>query len=480
MSGLNGSQPDHIIISVMALLATGLFCYCALVFFLKLGRSRRSREAMKLQSTALESAANGIAITDSLGRIVYINGAFSRLTGYAAQAILGKTMSILKSGAQGQAFYQGMWNTILAGKVWRGEIVNRRCDGSLYNEEMTITPVYGKNREINHFIAIKQDVTERKRFEEHLQYLATHDSLTNIPNRYYLEEVLKRAVAKARRGKSSALIFIDLDNFKLVNDTMGHAAGDELLISMANIIKNNLREEDLLARLGGDEFAILLEGVNTDQALAVAEKLRRAVDHDALSSTLRITGFNISISGGIVMVDGTIDHIKLLSDADTALYSAKEAGRNRIVFIRPGEEDAEGAPRVNQLVALIKNALKKDRFILLFQPVVSLRDGKVNHYEALVRLRGDNGEIISPRIFVPAAERFGLMPRIDRWVVENSLIALNKYPGLSLCINISGMSLGDKELLGYIEALIVGNGVEPSRIGFEITETVAVKDLMQS
>ncbi len=377
MSGLISNQLDYVIfISGMAFLASGVvFCFVLkkggkqrllwtllgwLGMFNGIGtwrgvmhsheRSRRSREVMKLHSTALESAANSIAITDKQGKIVYVNPAFTSLTGYTVSSAVGKTMAILKSGVQGKAFYHRLWSTILAGKVWRGEIVNRRRDGSLYNEEMTITPVYGSSREINHFIVIKQDITERKRFEEQLQYLATHDSLTNIPNRYYMEEVLKRAVAKARRGKKSALVFIDLDNFKLVNDTLGHAAGDELLISVANIFQSNIREEDLLARLGGDEFAILLEGADVSEAVIVAEKLRRAVGEEALCQTMHLDGFNLSISGGIVMVDGTIDHIKLLSDADAAMYSAKEAGRNRIVHIRPGEDVAFGYSKVNHLI----------------------------------------------------------------------------------------------------------------------------------
>ncbi|MFZ5642787.1 MAG: EAL domain-containing protein [Bacillota bacterium] len=453
---------------------------CILMFTRDVTRRNLAREAFHIQTTALESAANSIIITEREGQIVYVNPAFNRYTGFSREEAVGLTPSVLKSGSQGRDFYKKLWDTIISGQVWYGEVINRRKDGSLYTVEMTITPVYNKHSEITHFIAIQQDVTDRKRVEDQLRYLATHDSLTNIPNRYYLEEALKRAIAKARRGKKSALIFIDLDNFKLVNDTMGHDAGDQLLVALIEILKNNLREEDLLARLGGDEFAVLLDVDSADDAMGVANKLRSAVDEDEFCLISHETCFNISISAGVVMVDGTLDPLKLLSYADTALYKAKEGGRNRVVFVQTDEDATAWLSEANQLIALIKSALKENLFVIYFQPVFDVKAGKVAHHEALLRLSARNGEIISPEAFIPVAERFGLMPQIDRWVVENAIGALHKYPELNLFVNLSGLSLGDEELLSYIEAHIRQSGINPSRIGFEITETTAVKDLVRA
>lgn len=326
-------------------------------------------------------------------------------------------------------------------------------------------------------VASLMDISAIKQAEEQLKYLATHDYLTGIPNRYSFEESLKKAVAKAKRGKESALLFVDIDNFKMVNDTKGHAAGDDLLINIANIIKENLRESDTLARLGGDEFGILLEETTVEESDLVAEKLRQKTEANEFC-LLKYGCFNLSLSIGVVMIDGTLNSQKLLSLADTALYAAKEKGRNRVVFLDPDEEITTRFSEINQLITLVKNAVKEDRFVLYFQPVVRVENGKIVHHEALVRLKGKHGELISPQAFIPAAERFGLMPQIDRWVVGASLDALRQHPGLNLFINISGISLSEESLLEYIEEMITQCGMEPSRIGFEITETAAVKDMM--
>jgi diguanylate cyclase (GGDEF)-like protein/PAS domain S-box-containing protein len=329
-------------------------------------------------------------------------------------------------------------------------------------------------------LSIARDIYERKQIEEQLQYLATHDSLTNIPNRYSLQENLKRVVAKANRGENSALLLIDLDNFKLVNDSLGHAAGDELLITLVGILRNNLREGDLLARLGGDEFVVLLEGAKATEAELVAEKLRRVIDEEEIPLVMHGASFNLSISIGIIMIDGTLDYRKLLSHADTALYTAKDEGRNRIIMVKPDENATSGFSETNRLVSTIKRALKEDNFILLFQPVVSISEGFIKHYETLLRMRDESGKLIDPNNFIPTAERFGLMPQIDLWVVQSSLKILKVQSDLNLFVNISGNSLGDETFLNIIEASIRNSAIDPSRIGFEITETVVIKNLSRA
>lgn len=345
---------------------------------------------------------------------------------------------------------------------------------------ITASPLFDNNGQLVGAIESIRDTTERRKTEEQLKYLATHDSLTNILNRYSLEEALQGSVDKAKRGESSALLFIDLDNFKLVNDTYGHAAGDELLINLVKILKNSLRKSDLLARLGGDEFAVLLEGTSAREAGLVAEKLRRLVDESELYLRANSARVNLSVSIGIVMVDGTLDSQKLLSHADTALYAAKEEGRNRVAFVQPGEDKVAKNSETNRMIGLLKNALKENKFSLFYQPVFEVHNRSIIHHEALIRLRGEGEELITPGRFIPIAERFGLMPKIDRWVVQASLEALQKYPDLNLFVNLSGISLGDETILEFIEESISCSKIDPARLGFEITETVAVKDLIRA
>jgi len=346
--------------------------------------------------------------------------------------------------------------------------------------ESVCNPLCGPEGAVTGVIFGTRDITERKQAEESLQFLAMHDPLTNIPNRYLLEEMLQQVVERAKRGLQSALLFIDLDNFKMVNDTYGHVVGDELLVTVARTLKNNLRSADFVARFGGDEFAVLVENVTLGQAEIVAEKLRQVTDQTEMLLGPYGAKFTLTISIGMIMVDGTADSRKLLALVDNALYTAKERGRNRVVLAQPDQDIAEALSKTNQTVGLIRNALKENRLTLLFQPVISFAEGKIIHYEALLRLRRENGAIILPGEFIPVAERFGLMAQLDRWVIKTTFKTLRENPGLNLFINLSGTSLGDDTLLDLIEAQIRDSGTNPSRIGFEITETLAVKDLNQA
>jgi diguanylate cyclase (GGDEF)-like protein len=243
-----------------------------------------------------------------------------------------------------------------------------------------------------------------------LHYLATHDFLTGLPNRYFLETTLQRAVAQAKRGKQSALLFIDFDNFKLVNDTLGHAAGDKVLKMLADTLKSKLREGDLFARLGGDEFAVLLEETDEEGARRIAERLRKAVDE----SPVTVDGytFNLSLSIGFTALDGNLDPQKVLSRADAALYAAKENGGNKLIFLKPEDDPAATSFEASRWVTRIKAALRNEGFVLVFQPVRRLRDGAVVYYEALLRLRGENGELVPPAMFIPPPNVSGLCPRL--------------------------------------------------------------------
>ncbi|WP_238457829.1 putative bifunctional diguanylate cyclase/phosphodiesterase [Desulforamulus ferrireducens] len=281
---------------------------------------------------------------------------------------------------------------------------------------------------------------------------------------------------KAKEGHQSALLLMDLDNFKLVNDTLGHTAGDEVLVQFARILKKNIRDWDFLARIGGDEFAVIIEDIGQDEVLQLADRIRKAVyENEVIIADT--TKLNLSISIGIVLINGALDYQKILSKADTALYKAKEEGRNKVAFLDYHDDDSLEFIQINRRIKEIKQALREERLILHYQPVVSLREGEIIHYEALVRLKDENNELLYPDEFIPVAERFGLMVEIDHWVVKAALRKLVEFPNIKVFVNLSAVTLLNSQLLLNIEKDIIHSGIDPSRLGFEITETSAMKDL---
>lgn len=313
-----------------------------------------------------------------------------------------------------------------------------------------------------------------------LHYLATHDFLTNIPNRYYLEEYLKKLIGEETGKESeSALLFIDLDNFKVVNDSFGHTSGDQILLDFVDLLQINLGKDTFLARLGGDEFAVVLVDISLEKARAAANQFLQTLR----INEFKVEGFQATIkvtaSIGIMMIDGTLDTQTLLSYVDLALYTAKDEGKNRISSLQAGGDDIARLSSSNRTILQIIDALKENRFVLYYQPVVKL-EGNIIHYEALLRMLGQDGELIFPNEFLPIAERFGLMSQIDRWVIESALGVLGQHSEGAIFVNLSASSLGDEELLKFIEQRINESNIQACRIGIEITETAAIRDLDQA
>jgi diguanylate cyclase (GGDEF)-like protein len=358
--------------------------------------------------------------------------------------------------------------------------------------EISLAPVVDAEGRTQGTLLLGRDITELEHRAEQLDYerarlaevvrklshQASHDALTGLPNRRSLEEHLERAIARARRGRSGALLFLDLDNFKLVNDTLGHAAGDELLTTLTQLLAAHLRADDLLARLGGDEFAIILDGVDIDGALGIAERMRAAVE--AFRFTRDRRSFELGLSIGVVAIDGQQTAQALLAQADIAMYSAKEQGRNRVARYQPSDAGLAQLAAANQWVTRIKDALHEDHLTLHFQPIVRLSDRQVVHYEVLLRMRAPNGELISPSAFIPAAERFGLMPQIDRWVVAQALQLLQSHMAITLFVNISRRTLMDEAMVAEIANELRTRAIAPERLGFELNETAAVHDLVRT
>ena len=436
---------------------------------------REGERELRLRNSALEAAADGIVITDSEGAIAWVNPAFTEMTGYTRDEVRGQNPRVLRSGVQREAFYRHMWETIKAGGVWRGELYNRRKDSSLYVEEMTITPVRGDGGAISHFIAIKHDVTQRKKQDEIIQSLATRDLLTGLPNQAVLREDIERIVSAGAGAPPGTVIMIDVDRFALLNDALGHPAGDRLLVGLAERLSLVLPSGATLYRFGGDEFAVLLPQVGLSDAEAVAEALRATVDGMRFASEGVV--FDVTASLGLAPVESSRTSSATLSLADAALHLAKEAGRNRWVACADDTAGRRAMDDLGRWAARVKDAIRDGRLQLLTQKIVSLATGETDHEEILVRLIDESGALIAPGAFLAAAERFGLMPALDRWVVTRSIGLLSASPGRRLFVNLSGTSLGDRALLAEIEALVVASALPAGALTFEITETAAIADI---
>ena len=340
----------------------------------------RDQAQLRLQSSALSAAANSIFITDKQGRIMWVNAAFCRLSGFAIEELIDQTPRILKSGKHDAGFYQHLWQTVLAGRVWSGEVVERRKNGELYTVHQTITPLTDGCSEITHFIAVHEDITARKDAEARIEHLAFHDPLTGLCNRVELHNRLEQAVQQAKRhSRSLALHFIDLDRFKVVNDTLGHSVGDSVLQAVATRLEGCLRESDTAARIGGDEFAVLQpELANPEGAATLASRIV-----GAMADPFRVCGHDIHISPSIGISFFPLDSSEpdeLLRNADMAMYLAKNEGRNNFQFFTSALND-----QLRDRLALesdLHAALGSGEFVLHFQPQVSLRTRRLTGMEA--------------------------------------------------------------------------------------------------
>lgn len=434
-------------------------------------------------SAAVEQSSSIILITDEKGEIEYVNAAFTKVTGYTLAEVEGKRPSVMTAGQISPEVYKKLWADVLSGKEWRGEFQNRKKNGELYWSRAAISPVKNHAGEIINFVEIQDDITEARKLSDQLYFQAAHDPLTGLINRREFERRLHIVVEKARTDNSEhALCYLDLDQFKIINDTCGHIAGDELLRQLGTILLKTIRKCDTLARLGGDEFGILMEYCPVDKAVKVADEQREAIEN--FSFVWENKSFRIGVSIGLVPITLESGHLSdILKEADAACYAAKDQGRNRVCIYRPDDERVISVRDHMQWVARINHALPEDRFLLYRQDIISINENcnEGGHYELLLRLEED-GQIFPPGAFLPAAERYNLSSKIDRWVVAKALHYLaedtSRVAGLYQCaINLSGQTLNDDDFLGFVIAKLKETGVPPEKICFEITETAAIVNL---
>ena len=434
---------------------------------------------LRTLTSAMNEASDQIVIVDSYGRVEFVNRAFERETGYTFDEVNGKSMSVLKSGVQSADFYSNLWGIITAGDCWHGEIVNRRKNGTLYTEDMTITPVKDETGQIKHFIAIKRDVTEKKVYQQKLDHLAHHDVLTGLPNRLLLSDRLNYQLEQLRSCDAlMAVMFVDLDRFKLINDTLGHNAGDELLKKVARGLTRCLRGVDTIARMGGDEFIIIASGISDRvQAGLIAERVLNvfAEPFELVNQELFISA---SIGVSMYPWDGS-DVETLVRNADTAMYCAKEQGRNNYRFYT--EELNAVATEQMTLENGLRKAIERNEFVVMYQPQVDIATGEVHGVEALVRWLHPDYGLVSPAKFIPLAEETGLILPISEFVLRTAC-AQNKawqdagHEPISVAVNISARQLRQGDLITTVCSILDETGLDSHFLDLELTESALMQD----
>ncbi|KAB2919181.1 MAG: EAL domain-containing protein [Dechloromonas sp.] len=438
---------------------------------------------MRVAAIAFETQ-EGMVVTDAQSRILRVNEAFTRVTGYSAEEAVGKTPALLKSGRHDDSFYQDMWNTLQAQGRWQGEIWNRRKSGEIYPEWLSISAVQDSEGRTTHFVSSFLDITQRKEAEEQIQFLAYYDPLTHLPNRRLLNERLRKVLASSgRHQRYGALLFIDIDNFKTLNDTMGHAIGDSLLIQVAQRLRLSVRAGDSVARLGGDEFVVLLEDLSPNIHEAIAQ-IRQAAQHmlEMLGEPYALgeISHHCTASIGAVPFRDAGESIEgLLKSADMAMYKAKESGKNAMRFFDPAMQT-----EIEQRAALerdLRQALLLGEFTLYLQPQVD-RHGRRLGAEALIRWQHPQRGLILPGEFISLAEDTRLILPIGQWVLSEAcrlLAAWRHDPALagqSLAVNVSAVQFRDSAFLDNVAQALAESGASPELLKLEITESVLLEN----
>ena len=448
---------------------------------------KREGELQRL-SMVIEQSPESIVITDTAGCILYVNEAFQRITGYARDEVLGRNPRILNGGLTPRATYEQMWATLLAGEVWRGEFHNVRKDGSAYLELATIAPIKDAGGTVTHYVAVKEDITQRKQSEALLHRLAYFDALTGLPNRALLHDRIAQAIRSGvRRESFGMLMLVDIDRFRQLNDTLGHAAGDRLLCEVAARLRASVREEDTVARHGDDDFAVLVERIGETEADAlshaeyVARKLQRTLQQPYVLGGTEGDRHFATLSFGISLFhDGVSSLESLLKQAEVALYRAKQDGRDIVRFFNPEMQAVVDAHA--RLEARMHEALEANAFRLFFQPQVNRR-GVVIGAEALLRWPLDGGVMVSPAEFIPLAEDTGHIVRLGSWVLRSACAQLARWQmnettrHLKIAVNVSARQFHQPDFVASVKDTVRAAGVDPCRLELELTESAILSDM---
>lgn len=445
----------------------------------QLAAQKRVEDTLRLYATVFTNAAEGMVITDDHNRIVAVNPAFCAITGFQLEEVKGKTPALLRSGRHKEDFYQQLWEQLRTTNQWRGEIWNRRKTGELFPEWLSITAVPDDTGSPRNYLAIFSDITEHKEAEAKIHHLAYHDALTGLPNRMLLEDRLDQAILQVKRGhRRTAVMYLDLDRFKNINDSLGHDIGDNLLIQVASRCSKTLRETDTICRQGGDEFVIVLPDLETEQDAAhIARKLVRAFDHPFPlgGHELRVTA---SIGIAIYPRDGNSTS-ELLRNADTAMYRAKAEGRNGFCFY---SSDMNAVSLSDLLLeSQLRRAIDRDELLLEFQPKIHAATGAPAGLEALLRWQHPDQGLIPPSRFIPVAEESGLIGSIGEWVLHTACGQIRRWrdaglPVVPVSVNISAYQFAHQDIIEIVRVALTNAGIAPSLLELELTESLLMHD----
>ena len=444
-------------------------------------QARRAHERLLLAASVFDHAHEAIMVTDPAGVIIEVNEAFTRITGYSRPDVLGQHTRMLGSGRQGKAFYEEMWDTLARTGEWTGEIWNRRQTGEVYAEMLTISAVKAPDGTLLRYVSLFSDISQQKEHELKLERIAHFDALTGLPNRVLLNDRLVQVMAQTRRrGKQLAVVFLDLDGFKAVNDTRGHAVGDQLLVALAVRMNQALREGDTLARLGGDEFVAVMHDLTTHaDCMPVLERLRQAAAQPVL-----IDGEPVQVSASLGVAfypqDDDIAPDQLMRQADQAMYQAKLSGKNRFhVFDAKHDRNLRDH---HENIEAVRAALDRQELLLHFQPKVNLRTGEVLGAEALIRWQHPERGLLGPAHFLPAIENTPLALDIGTWVVQTALRQMTSWQSqgliLPVSVNIDAQLLQQSDMADWLEAELANHPNLPTgSLQLEVLETTALDDM---
>jgi diguanylate cyclase (GGDEF)-like protein/PAS domain S-box-containing protein len=457
----------------------------------------RAEHHLRVAATTFE-AQDGVTITDANKTILRVNRAFTEITGYSAEEAVGQTPHLLSSGRHDLAFYETMWDSLVRTGSWQGEIWNRRKNGEEFPEWLSITAVKDSNGEVTNYVGTFADITDRKAAENEIAQLAFYDHLTGLPNRRLLLDRLRHALAGcARNGRYGALLFFDLDNFKVLNDTLGHDVGDQLLVEVASRLQSCVRQSDTVARLGGDEFVVVLEDLDGSDGEQLAAMQAEALAVKAQAVLCQPYLLDISVNGeargkrshhcsssiGITLFDGmpvTVE--ELMKRADTAMYEAKALGRNTLRFFDPDMQAVVTAHAA--LEADLRKAIAERQFLIHYQAQVD-SSGHVIGAEALVRWQHPTRGLVHPTEFIPLAEDTGLIQTLGHWVLETACRQLAAWAArpataqLTLAVNVSAQQFRHKDFVDEVLAAIADSGANPQRLKLELTETQLVHNVQE-
>lgn len=439
---------------------------------------RRVERELRTLSRAVESCGSVIFITDRRGVIEYVNPKFTEVTGFTPEQAIGRSARFLTARGPSRALYQEMWQAVNEGREWHGEVRNRTPDGGLGWCMLTIAPVRGEGGEVSHFVAVAEDISERKASQAAVERLAFYDPVTELPNRSLFSDRIAQAVTGARRsGERVAILFMDLDRFKEINDSLGHEAGDQLLRQVGERLRACVRPSDTVARLGGDEFGLLLTqlGASRDAAV-VAEKILQAFTRPFRIHAQEVFS-TASIGIAVFPADGTSCET-LLKNADAAMYQAKE-GRNMYRFFTP-ELNATAVRRL-ELEGAIRRGLERGEFQVHYQPQVELETGRVVGVEALARWRHPQRGLVPPAEFIPLAEETGLIVALGEFLLAQACRDAcrwsERHPqGLRVAVNVSARQFCHGDILRAVGSALGASGLDPSQLELELTESVLMKD----